>query len=106
MADENLVAWHSRSVAEILEALHPHRAQGLTSAEAAARLQRVASSCLILLAVVYLPFSRPVFDFYPLGLQGGGLLVPLLLIPVVTAETVKFFLRRASQRRLNSLGLA
>jgi Ca2+-transporting ATPase len=66
----------------------------------------VASSCLILLAVVYLPFLRPVFDSYPLGLREWGLIVPLLLIPAATAETVKFFLRRASQRRLSSLGLA
>jgi Ca2+-transporting ATPase len=65
----------------------------------------VASSIIILMAILYLPVLRPVFDTYPLGLREWGLIVPLLFIPATTAETVKYFLRRASRRRLQRLGL-
>ncbi|MCC7352171.1 MAG: cation-translocating P-type ATPase [Anaerolineae bacterium] len=66
----------------------------------------VASSAIILLAIIYLPFLQPVFDSYPLSLREWTVILPLLFVPVTTLEIVKFFLRRASRRRLQSLGAA
>jgi Ca2+-transporting ATPase len=53
-----------------------------------------ASSFLLLLAVVYVPFLDPIFHTVELDLVEWLVMIPLMLIPVVTAELTKFFLRR------------
>ncbi|HIE38306.1 MAG TPA: cation-translocating P-type ATPase [Anaerolineales bacterium] len=50
----------------------------------------VGASVLLLLAVVYLPFLRPVFDTVPLGVREWVVVVPLLFVPAVVAEINKW----------------
>jgi P-type Ca2+ transporter type 2C len=59
----------------------------------------VASSALILLAIIYVPFLQPVFSTYALGLREWALIIPLLFVPVATAEVYKAYLRRSSAKR-------
>jgi Ca2+-transporting ATPase len=48
-------------------------------------------SLVMMLAVVYVPFLNPIFDTVPLGLAQWEIIIPLLLIPSVAAEAVKYF---------------
>jgi Ca2+-transporting ATPase len=61
-----------------------------------AMLLAVASSALILLAVIYLPFLQPLFDTVPLVWVEWRILLPLLVVPAVAAELTKAVLRRRS----------
>jgi Ca2+-transporting ATPase len=61
-----------------------------------AMLIAVASSALILLAVIYLPLLEPVFDTAALGWQEWRYVFPLLVIPAIAAEITKAVLRRRS----------
>ncbi len=54
----------------------------------------VLVSLVLLLSVVYVPFLNTVFDTVPLGWQQWEVLLPLLLIPSVVAEAVKYFISR------------
>jgi Ca2+-transporting ATPase len=56
----------------------------------------VIASFSLLLAVVYLPFLRPIFDTLSLGLREWIAILPLLLIPAIIAEMMKFFLRSSA----------
>jgi Ca2+-transporting ATPase len=59
----------------------------------------VLVSIVLLLAVVYVPFLRPVFDTVPLDMQAWTVVLPLLLVPGVAAEITKAIARlRARQR--------
>ncbi|MGA2488658.1 MAG: cation-translocating P-type ATPase [Anaerolineales bacterium] len=49
------------------------------------------SSMALLLGVVYIPGLNNVFNTLPLGLQQWGIVLPLLLVPSIVAETVKLF---------------
>lgn len=49
----------------------------------------VASSLLLLLAVVYVPFLQPVFNTVPLGWPEWRVVLPLLLVPAIVAEVTK-----------------
>ncbi|MFN3762959.1 MAG: cation-translocating P-type ATPase, partial [Anaerolineae bacterium] len=49
----------------------------------------VATSLVLLLAAVYLPFLQPVFDTLPLGWREWGALLPLIIIPAAVAEIQK-----------------
>ncbi len=62
-------------------------------------LWAVASSLVILLAVVYVPFLDPIFHTTQLTLQEWGLLIPLALLPAIGAEITKAILRRLDARR-------
>jgi Ca2+-transporting ATPase len=62
----------------------------------------VIASFSLLLAVVYLPFLRPIFDTLSLGLREWIAILPLLLIPAIIAEMMKFFLRGAWLTRRSS----
>jgi Ca2+-transporting ATPase len=61
----------------------------------------VASSALLLLAVIYLPFLQPVFNTVPLGWAEWQYVLPLLLVPALVAELTKW----VSGRRLRQEAL-
>jgi len=50
----------------------------------------VLSSMALLLAVVYVPFLNTVFNTVPLGWKQWEVMLPLLLIPSIAAEAVKY----------------
>ncbi|MFQ5942523.1 MAG: cation-translocating P-type ATPase [Anaerolineales bacterium] len=59
-----------------------------------AMLYAVATSALLLLAVIYIPFLQPIFDTVPLGANEWAIILPLLLVPALVAELTKAFLSR------------
>jgi Ca2+-transporting ATPase len=54
----------------------------------------VASSLVLLLAVIYVPFLQPIFNTVPLTLAHWEVLLPLLAIPAVVAEFSKWVMGR------------
>jgi P-type Ca2+ transporter type 2C len=50
------------------------------------------SSLILILAVVYIPFLRVVFNTEPLGWAQWSIMLPLLLIPSLAAELSKLFM--------------
>jgi len=68
-----------------------------------AMLYAVASSFLLLLAVVYIPFLNQPFNTTPLGVEQWAVILPLVLIPAIVAEVTKMFLRQSNLRRLAGL---
>jgi len=52
------------------------------------------SSMVLLLAVVYVPFLNTIFDTVPLGWKQWEVMLPLLLIPSIAAEVVKYIVSR------------
>lgn len=52
------------------------------------------SSAVLLLAVVYIPFLNKVFNTVPMGWRQWEVMLPLLLIPSVVAEMVKYIVSR------------
>jgi len=60
----------------------------------------VASSLVLLLAVVYTPFLNSIFDTTPLGWTQWAIVLPLLFIPAIAAEAVKYIVMwRANNRQ-------
>jgi len=59
-----------------------------------AMLYAVATSALLLLAVIYIPFLQPIFDTVPLTAAQWAVILPLLLVPAVVAELTKALLSR------------
>jgi len=57
-------------------------------------LLAVASSFLLLLAVMYIPFLQPVFDTVPLGLSDWLVMLPFIVMASIAAELTKAYLRR------------
>ncbi len=55
----------------------------------------VLASLVILLSIIYVPFLDPIFDTVSLGLDEWLVILPLILIPSITAEINKAFLRHA-----------
>lgn len=55
----------------------------------------VLVSMILLLAVIYVPFLNKIFHTVPLGWAQWEVLLPLLLIPSVAAEAVKYVVSRA-----------
>ncbi len=49
----------------------------------------VASSLLLLLAVIYVPFLQPIFNTVPLAWREWRVVLPLLLVPAIVAEVTK-----------------
>jgi len=43
-----------------------------------------------MLAVIYVPFLNTIFDTVPIGWEQWQVIVPLLLVPSVAAEAVKY----------------
>ncbi len=60
----------------------------------------VGLSIVLTLAVIYVPFLNRPFNTVPLGLEHWTIILPLALLPAITAEVSKFFIRRseATQR--------
>jgi Ca2+-transporting ATPase len=52
----------------------------------------VASSLLLLLAVIYVPFLQPVFNTVSLGWTEWQIVLPLLFVPAVVAEISKWLM--------------
>ena len=63
----------------------------------------VLTSLAILFAVIYIPFLDPIFDTAFLGWAQWAEMLPLILIPSVLAEIIKWFFRQADKRRLAKL---
>ena len=59
----------------------------------------VATSFVLVLAVLYVPFLRPLFDVECLGIAGWGLIVPLSLVPALLIETRKGWRSMRVRRR-------
>ncbi len=55
-------------------------------------LYAVASSMLLLLAVIYVPFLQPIFNTVPLGWAEWQIVLPLLFVPAIVAEISKWLL--------------
>jgi len=51
-------------------------------------------SVSLLLPTVFAPFLQPIFDTHPLGLTEWGVVMGLALIPAVTEEITKWYLRQ------------
>ncbi len=49
----------------------------------------VVASIVLLLATVYIPFLRPIFDTVPLGWREWQILLPLIFVPAVLSELNK-----------------
>jgi Ca2+-transporting ATPase len=54
----------------------------------------VASSLVLLLLVIYVPYLQPVFDTVPLAWEQWRLVLPLLFVPASVAEVTKWILSR------------
>jgi Ca2+-transporting ATPase len=52
----------------------------------------VASSLLLLIAVIYIPFLQPIFNTVPLGWREWRVVLPLLFVPAVVAELTKLIM--------------
>ncbi|NTW42998.1 MAG: cation-translocating P-type ATPase, partial [Anaerolineaceae bacterium] len=50
----------------------------------------VLSSFVLLMTILYVPFFNTIFDTVPLGWQEWRLILPLLIIPSIAAEIVKY----------------
>jgi Ca2+-transporting ATPase len=59
----------------------------------------VASSLVLLLAVVYTPFLNSVFDTIPLGWPQWAIVLPLLFIPALAAEATKYIAMWSANKR-------
>jgi hypothetical protein len=59
----------------------------------------VGASLLLLLAVVYVPFLQVAFNTVPLGWDAWQRMLPLILLPSVVAEIMKWLLRLREARR-------
>jgi len=58
----------------------------------------VASSLVILLAIIYVPALDPIFDTAFLGLRDWAVMLPLILIPATAAEITKAVSRRRAAK--------
>jgi Ca2+-transporting ATPase len=56
----------------------------------------VLSSLILLLLVVYVPFLQPIFNTVPLGFEQWRVMLPLIFVPALAAETTKWVIRRFS----------
>jgi Ca2+-transporting ATPase len=52
----------------------------------------VASSLLLLVAVIYIPFLQPIFNTVPLGWREWRVVLPLLFVPAIVAELTKMII--------------
>lgn len=58
----------------------------------------VLASLVMVLLVVYVPFLNPIFKTKPLGWEQWQLILPLLLIPSIVAEVVKWLTNRSAKK--------
>ena len=92
------MAFATISFSELLRAFtsrsdrYPLRKIGLFTNRA--MLYAVATSAVLLLAVIYVPFLQPIFNTVPLGGTQWAVILPLLLVPALVAELTKALLSR------------
>ena len=58
----------------------------------------VVFSLVLVLVVVYIPFLNPVFKTTPMGWEQWQLILPLLLVPSIVAELVKWITSRRAKK--------
>ena len=58
----------------------------------------VISSLVLLLGVIYIPFLNPVFNTVPLAWEQWQVILPLLFVPSLAAETTKYVLNWQEHR--------
>ena len=51
------------------------------------------ASFVIVLITLYVPFLNPIFDTKPLNLNDWFILIPFIILPAISAEIVKIYLR-------------
>jgi len=56
-------------------------------------------SAALIFAVIYIPFFNPIFNTVPLGWGQWQVLLPLLLVPSLAAETVKLIAQRMNRAK-------
>ena len=56
-------------------------------------------SAALIFAVIYIPFFNPIFNTVPLGWQQWEVLLPLLLVPSLAAETLKLIYQKIQKQR-------
>ena len=59
----------------------------------------VLASLAMVLLVVYVPFLNPIFKTQPLGWEQWQLILPLLLIPSIVAELVKWYMSSRAKKK-------
>ena len=59
----------------------------------------VLASLTIILAIIYVPFLDPIFDTTFLTLREWSVIGPLVLVPAVVAEIIKWVWRRMDERK-------
>ena len=59
----------------------------------------VLASFAMLMAVVYVPFLNPIFQTTPLGWAEWSMILPLLFVPAVVAEIMKFIIYMRKRRK-------
>ncbi|TDI85884.1 MAG: cation-translocating P-type ATPase [Chloroflexi bacterium] len=67
-----------------------------------AMLYAVATSAVLLFAVIYVPGLQPIFDTVPLGTTQWTIILPLLLVPALVAELTKAYLSRGYNLRTST----
>jgi Ca2+-transporting ATPase len=55
----------------------------------------VALSLVLLALVIYVPFLQPIFNTTTMGLREWRVMLPLIFVPSIAAESTKWFLRRS-----------
>jgi Ca2+-transporting ATPase len=64
----------------------------------------VGASALLLILVIYVPFLNPIFNTFPLTLRDWGVILPLILLPSVAAEIMKWMMRTRGQNPAQTVG--
>ena len=62
----------------------------------------VATSFVLLMAVLYVPFLQPIFNTTLLGLREWSVILPLIFIPALAAELTKFVIQPGERQRVGS----
>lgn len=55
-------------------------------------------SFLLLIAVIYIPILQPIFKTYPISLKEWSIIIRFAIIPIITGELSKLFLKEQSKK--------
>jgi len=67
-----------------------------------AMIYAVASSLVLSLMIIYVPFMQPVFDTAPLGWESWRIVLPLIFVPPVAHELTKWVIAKREQQPATS----